>query len=204
MNIWLMIWVFIVVFICGVFLWSMQILFKQKRAWAEFATKNNMKFTRGAMMKSPLVNGLFRGFPLTVYSEEQPTPDQRGRRFRTVVQFELPGGMPIEGIFASPESHGFANGLVDLVENYKPPYESFPDTILCKTRSAALLMPYMTEERARAIQTLLTIKSINAIFIFDLTSTFLRLESPDAFADAAKLERLCVKVADQATILSLR
>ncbi len=155
-------------------------------------------------MKSPLVKGVFKGFPLTVYSEEQPTPDQRSQRFRTVIQFELPGGMPVEGVVASPENHIFASNLIDLVEKYTPADPDFPGTILIRTRSVPLLEPYLTKERMQVLQSLMTIKSIHGLFLFDMSVTFLRMEMADAMIDPDKLERFCTKLADQCTVLSLR
>ena len=204
MNIWLLIWVFAVVFICGVFLWSTQILFRQKRAWAEFAKKNTLQYTSGALMKSPLVKGVYKGFPLTVYSEEQPTPDQRSRRFRTVIQFELPGGMPVEGVVASPDNHVFAMSLLDLVEKYVPADTSFPETIMIRTRSVAALEPYLTKERMQILQSLMTLKSIHGVFIFDRNATFLRMEMADAMTDPEKLVRFCSKLAEQAAVLAIK
>ncbi len=203
MNIWLLIWVFAVVFIFGIFVWSMQILFKQKKAWADFAKKNTLQYTPGALMKSPSVNGLYKGYPLSVFSEEQPTPDQRGRRFRSVLQFELPSGMPTEGVVASGEGHGFANSLTDLTHVIVPEIPGFPQTVLIRTSNHEELKPYLTDERYKSLQALMTIKSISAVFIFDRSATFLRFETSDPLADSGKLERLCAKIAEHAKVLSL-
>ena len=201
MSIWLIIWVFLVVFICGVFFWSMQILIKQKKAWADFANKNGLQYTRGAIMKSPIVQGIYKTFPLTIYSEEQPTIDQRGRQFRTIIQIELPPGMPVEGVVASSSNREFVEGLIDLVEVVKVDYPGWNDSILVKARSADLLKPFLNNERCRTLLALMTIKSISCVFIFDPTSTFLRLESTDPFHESGKLERICSKIVDQARVL---
>jgi hypothetical protein len=201
LSIWFIVWVFLVVFICGIFGWSMQILIKQKRSWADFAKKNGLQYIPGPMMRSPAVQGTYKNFPLAVYSEEQPTPDQRGRQFRTIIQVELPSGMPVEGVVASSANRSFAEGLIDLTETVKADYPGWDDSILIKTRDAELLKPFFNNERYRSLLALMTIKSISCVFIFDLTSTFLRLETADPFHEMGKLERICSKIIDQARVL---
>lgn len=200
LNFWFLIWVFLAVFITGIFLWSAQILFRQKKTWGDFAKKHKLNARSIALMKSPIVSGDFRGFNIHLYSEEQPTEDQRGRRFRTILQVELPP-MPVAGIVASSRSHAFANGLVDLNEVYVPEFPGWDSSLLIKTANVELLKPYLTDERLRALLSLLTIKTFNALYIFDKTAGFLRLETPDPLYDMQKLERLLSKVTDQATLL---
>lgn len=196
-----MVWVFVAVFIFGVFFWSLTILQQQKKAWAAFAKQAGLQCLSGSWLKSSLVRGPYRGLPLNIYSEQQETSDRRGRKFRSVIQFELPGKMPVEGIVTTQEGQNFANGLVDLTDVVVPDYPGWESTVLIKTRDANLLKPYLTPERYRALQALMTIKNFSCIFIFDLTMTFLRFETPDPLTDAQKLDRLCGKIVEQAKVL---
>lgn len=198
-----MLWVFVAFFIFGIFFWSASILFQQKRAWALFAKRAGLQYLKGALFKSAVVRGGYQGFPLTIFSEEQGSTDKRNRRFRTIIQFELPVGMPVEGIVTSPEGHAFANGLLDLTETVIPDVPGWDTSILIKTKSAETLKTYLTPERYKSLQTLQTIKSLNCIFIFDLSASFLRFESADPFSDADKLDRLCAKIAEHAKVLSV-
>ncbi len=203
MNIWFLIWVFLAVFITGIFLWSMQILFRQKRSWTEFAKRNQLQILTPAVFRSPMLSGTIKNIPFRLFSEEQSTEDQRGRRFRTILQFEV-GPMPVEAILATKSYHNFANGLVDLTETYIPDFPGWDTSILIKTSNIALLKLYLTEERLRTLQALLTIKTFNAFYLFDRTTGYLRLETPDPFTDLQKLERMTSKVADQVEILKVK
>lgn len=182
----------------------MQILFKQKQAWSAFAKKNKLDYDPQSLFKSPIVRGTYRGFYTMLFSEEQPTNDQRGRRFRTIIQMELPGGMPIDGVIVSRDNHTFANNLQDLVEVYAPDFPGWDNGILIRSRNTELLKPYFTDERYRSLISIMTIKSIAAILIFDTNSTYLRFETADPMSDAGKLERMISKIADQAQVLALK
>ena len=178
----------------------MQILFRQKKTWGDFARKHKLNIRTPAIMRSPIVSGDFKGFTIQLYSEEQPTDDQRGRRFRTILHVELPP-MDIEGIVASQRNQNFANGLVDLTEVYVPEFPGWDSSILIKTRSVEMLKPYLTDERLRALQSLLTIKTVSGLYIFDRTAGYLRFETADPLYDLQKLERLLSKITDQAVLL---
>lgn len=203
MNIWFMLWVFVAVFIFGIFFWSMSILFQQKKAWALFAQRAGLQFIKGQIFKSAVVRGAYREIPLNIFSEEQGSADKRSRRFRTIIQFELKPGMPIEGVITSAEGRSFASGLLDLTETVTPDVPGWDHTILIKTKDAEILKAYLTPDRYKSLLTLLTIKSLGCIFIFDRTATFLRFESADPFTDAEKLDRLCAKIVEHAKVLSL-
>jgi hypothetical protein len=200
LNFWFLIWVFLAVFISGIFLWSLQILIRQKKTWGDFGRKHKLNVRTPALMKSPVVSGEFRGFLIQLYSEEQPTEDQRSKRFRTILQIEMPA-MPVEGIVASQKNHAFANGLLDLTETYVPEFPGWESSILVKTSNTEILKSYLTDERLRAMQALMTIKTVSALYIFDRTTGFLRFETPDPLYDAQKLERLLSKITDQAALL---
>ncbi len=202
MNIWFMLWVFVAVFIFGIFFWSASILLQQKKAWALFAKRTGLQYISGSIFKSAIVRGAYHNVPLNIFSEEQGSPDKRSRRFRTIIQFELPP-MPIEGIITSSDGRNFANGLVDLTETVVPDVPGWDQTILIKTTNAEILNYYLTAERYKSLLALLTIKSIGCIFIFDKTASFLRFESTDPFTDADKLERLCTKISEHAKVLAV-
>ena len=73
-----------------------------------------------------------------------------------------------------------------------------------RTRSVSILEPYLTKERLQILQSLMTLKSIHGIFIFDKSATFLRMEMADAMTDPEKLERFCSKLAEQAAVLAIK
>lgn len=205
MNLWFLVWVFLSVFICGIFFWSLEILLKQKRVWAQFAKKAGLDVTNPGLLKSPVVNGLYKGFPLQLFSEPQATEDQRGRRFRTIIQFELPQGMPTEGVVASRHYHPFAHGLIDLTQRYTPDVTGgWSADVLILTKNVDLLKPYLTQARLNTLSGLMTTKTFNSVLIFDANTTILRIETADPLYTLDKLERLVAKIEECARALSPR
>lgn len=179
----------------------MQILLKQRSAWNDFAKKNGLKVEGTGFMKSVIVSGTYKGIPMALYSESQPTPDQRSRKFRTILQFEIGVPMPVEGGVASGGSRALLTNLQDLAQTVKLDVAGWDESILIKSRSAETLRPYFTAERCQTIQALMSLKDINSLYIFDTTTGFVRLETADPMEDRARLERLCSKVTDLIKVL---
>lgn len=203
MNIWFLLWVFLTVFLIGLFGWSFHILLRQRRAWVQFGKKNNLAVNERGMFASVSITGMLRTLPFYLYSEEQAVGTNGGRRFRTIIQIELPGPMPVPGIVASADAANFARGL-NLREAYVPEFDFWNKNIVVLTDNAEGLKPYMTEERCRSLNAVMTIKSIASILIFDDKNVYLRFETADPFDNAAKLQRFVDKAMDQAKILSIR
>lgn len=202
MNIWFLIWLFLALFILGLFGWSFHILLRQKRAWAEFAKKNGLILNPGKTFSSSSVTGNLKSFPFYLYSEEQTINQSGTRRFRTIIQFELPGPMPAPGVVASAEAGNFARAL-SLKENFIPEFEFWNKTIVLMTDDPEALRSYLTEERCKSLNALMTIKAIATILIFDNKNVYLRFETADAFDDATKLDRFISKAVEHAKILSI-
>lgn len=202
MNIWFLLWLFLALFIVGLFGWSFLILQRQKRAWAEFAKKNNLQLNEGKLFASSSVTGNFKSFPFYLYSEEQAINQSGNRRFRTIIQFELPAPMPAPGVVASAEAGNFARAL-NLKETYVPEYDFWNKSIVLITDNTEALRPYLTEERCKSFNSLMTIKAIACILIFDDKNTFLRFETAETFDDVGKLDRFVQKAVEQAKVLSL-
>lgn len=202
MNIWFLLWVFLAIFIIGLFGWSLHILMRQKRAWAQFAEKNNLTAIAAGFFSSSNVSGTLKGFPFYLYSEEQTINQSGSKRFRTIVQFELPGPMVTPGIIASAEAGNFARGL-NLKESYTPEFDFWNKGIVVLADDAEKLKAYMTEDRCKSLNALLTIKTIATILIFDDKNVYLRFETADAFDDFKKLDRFVAKAVEQVKILSM-
>lgn len=201
MNIWFLLWVFLAVFIIGLFGWSFHILLRQKRVWTQFARANNLAINRKSLFASVSVTGMLKGIPFYLYSEEQIVNQNGGRRFRTIIQMELPGPMPAPGIVASADAANFARGL-NLRQSYVPPYEFWNKNIVLMSDNVEALKAYLTEERCKSLNAVMTIKSIAAIFIFDDANVYLRFETADPFDNLDKLQRFVDKASGHAKILT--
>lgn len=110
--------------------------------------------------------------------------------------------MPTPGVVASFEAGNFARAL-SLKESYTPEFDFWNNKIVVMADDVEVLKSYMTEERCKSLNALMTIKSIATILIFDNTDVYLRFETADAFDDFKKLDRFVMKAAEHAKILSL-
>lgn len=201
MNIWFMLWVFFSVFVLGIFFWTMLILMRQKSAWQDFAKRNSLQFVRKGIMDSAVVYGQYKGFSLSVFSEAQSDDSGRGRRFRTIVQFDLPAGMPTEGVAGSPALELFVKNL-PLAEFFVPQGE-WEKRSLIKTMNAKALGDYFNADRVRVLNGLMSVPGLTTLFVFNERETLLRVETGDPMSDSKKLERLASKVADVVRVLAL-
>lgn len=200
MQFWFLIWVFLAIFIFGIFFWSMNILLRQRRVWSAVAKKFNMKLEMGGLMSSPAARGVIQGFDVTLYSEEQPTIDGRAKQFRSVIQIDLGKVMPTGGAVVSPDLKPFAAGL-NLPETYLPNIEGWNKAIVIVVQNSAAIQPYFTVDRCKSLNALMSMKFYNAILIFDVNNTILRVETADPLHEEGKLEKLILKMLDQAKIL---
>lgn len=200
MAFWFLIWIFLAVFVFGMFFWSLNILFRQKRAWTSFANKNSLRVEPGPLLASAAVKGFVKGFDVTLYSEEQSADSGRGRRFRTVIQIDLAKPMATGGVVASPDMKVFVNSL-NLPNTFEPDLEGWNKNIVIAVQDADKIKPYFTPDRLRSLNGLMSMKVYNVIFIFDLQNSYLRLETPDPLSDEVKLDKLVQKLVEQAKIL---
>lgn len=195
---WILIWVLISVFIIGIFVWSLDILFRQKREWRRFAGRHGLEYNKGKLMQSPVVIGELSGYTFHLYSEEQLTAERGGRRFRTVLHFALPGGMPTSGFIATSDYKELADTL-DLPQKIVPDHEQWPKNNVGRAADAGALTPYFTENRIKAIARLCQMQKASTVFVFDETETYLRVETADPLQDADRIDRITqrmIKVAD--------
>lgn len=201
MNIWIVLWVFLTVFILGVFFWSLQILLRQKNAWVTFAARHQLGVAQTAFFASPRVRGEIKNIPFNLYSEQQVTNANGSTRFRTIIQFELSKDFPTQGIIASPEARDFAKAL-NVKEEFTPDYPEWNKDISVFITDAENIKSYLTPERCRSLNAIMTIKAFASILIFDGNVAYLRFETPDPLDHAEKLEKLVMKLADHARILN--
>lgn len=202
LNIWIMIWVFLSVFILGTSLWSYQILFRQKKVWAQFAKRHNMEYIAGPLLKNPTVRGVFRDYYISLFSQEQIADEGRSKALRTIIQFDMRPGMPVEGIIASPGLRNFALSL-GLPEDVVPDFPGWNKGILIRTQSKELLTPYLTQERLQTLHAMMGIKNSNLVFIFNEGESLIRFEFADPLDEIGRMERLIGKIIDASKILDI-
>lgn len=187
--VWIALWVLISGFIIGIFVWTTRALQDQKKVWKAFAAKRNLVFRANGFFQSAVVGGTIEGYGFYLSSEERPTPDIRGRKFVSVVQFTLPVKMSVAGVVGSGDYLDFVRGM--NAEELVLTYEGWaPDKVLARAEGAAVLAPYFTTERLKVLDTLMKQKGVSILFLFDPTATYLRLETGDPLLKTEQLDKL--------------
>jgi len=186
----------------GIFFWSIQILSRQKQAWKLFAKRHDLSYDRGSVMSTATVAGDMNGYGLAVFSEAQLEADGRSKKFRTIIQFELPSGMPTEGVVATAGLREMAS-LLDLSETFEPQNGQWSGAIYLRTKNVEKFKSYLTKERVDTLHSLMSQSDMNAIFIFNEEETLLRVETPNPLDTAEKLERVINELMSKVKLLSL-
>lgn len=203
MNIWFVIWVFIATFILGTSLWSYIILARQKKAWETVSKKSNLSYSSEAILKSPVLTGLYNGIKVDVFSDKPISGKFREGGTRTIFQLTLKAPMPCEGAIASMPFKNFIDALT-LPESFVGEGQNaLSKDIYNRVKNLEAITPYFTRERINSLNAILTIKGMPALLLFSSTETVLRLESSDPFDDSAKLEKFLNKSTETAKIISV-
>lgn len=197
---WFLLWFVLSAFVIGAFVWSTRILFRQKKVWAAFSKAHGMTLTPGAFMGSPQVQGVYGDFRFSLVSEEQRAADARGARFRSVVELHRQVPMGFSGAV------GFGDleqqlGALDLPATFIPQSPVWKPNWFLRTSDPTKMVAYLTEDRLKALESVLRIKGASSLLVFDGMNILLRFETSDALADGRKLEAIVKRMAEAARIL---
>ncbi len=198
---WLAIWGIFAVFIFGFVIWTMAVLYQQKRAWSAFAKRHKLKYDAGTFMGSPTVTGKIKDRLLSLYTGIQQTDDIRGQRFVTVIEFQLGDGMPTGAAISTPQFRSFIDGLI-FDETYQPELAEWDKDYVVRTRDEKNLSAYLTKERQQVLHSLFTMKTASVLFFFDELEAVLRVETSDPLRSEAHLNAIIKRLADAAETLS--
>ncbi len=200
MNIWIFIWAVVAVFVLGISFWSMQVLFKQKKAWKKLAKSLNLSYQEQAFLASPVVDGLYNKYHITLYSEEQATQDSARRQFRTVLVIAFQEGFPTGGAIASAGRRPFVEGL-RIEEGHKPEFKGWNGNIVFHTQDNDIMSSFMDERRYQALHRIMNLTGKEAIFIFDDKEAYYRLETADPLTDPESVEKMIKKILKECDVL---
>lgn len=200
---WVFLWFVLSLFILGVFFWSLDILFKQKKVWKKFAEDHNLTYIKGPLFSSPIVQGTFGGHNLTLYSEEQISPGARSKKFRTVMALSLATPMSCGGVVASPVLRAFADSLENTTDLHIESADWNSDRVV-KSDNPAVLEKYLkTGNRLKALNSLMKHKTTSLLYIFDQLEAILRVETPNPLYEKGKLDKIMNAVKATADVLVL-
>ena len=188
------------VFIIGVFFWSVQILFQQKKAWKKLAKDLNLNYKEQAFLKSPFVDGFYNGFSLTLYSEEQPSQKAGRNQFRTIILLGFQEGFPVGGAVASKNRRAFVESL-KVQEVHKPDYKGWNGSVIFHTEDDDICSEFMNKDRYEALNKLINLNNKDTIFIFDDKEGYYRVETADPLVDDAVIVKMLDKFTKTCEVL---
>lgn len=187
---WIFIWVLLSIFVLGVSLWSVRILFQQKSAWKAYAEKTKLNYDGGqGFLGSPSVSGSIGPYGFGLYTEEQKTSDTRAQRFNTVLEIALRRGLPETGALGTGEVMDFSQSL-RLDQTVVPQDKDWDAAWLVRTRHAAMMEQYLTPARLEVFKKIFRMKVRVAVFVFDSQDAVLRIVTTDPLNNKDRLEKI--------------
>jgi hypothetical protein len=195
---WFLLWLLLSVFVFGVFAWSYKTLLRQKKAWKEFAQKNNLTYHTGKnFLDSPAVTGAIGDYGLNLFSTRMPAEDGRTSRFNMVMEFSLHRGIPTFGAIYTPQAQILIEGLempynamVDNDPNWDPSWK-------IRAQNTQIVLAYLTPERRTLLAKLFRMKIISALLAFNNEDMILRLETADPLDNIDRVEKIIRGVVGQ-------
>lgn len=198
---WL-IWLVLSSFIIIIYGWSLRILYQQKKAWREFATKHKLEYKPGRLTESPIVSGRYQNKRFYLYTGVKTVPDIRGQRFVTIIEIELGRGVPVAGVAGTQDMETFISNL-NFENDFAPNSQYWEQSFRMRTNDIPTLHKYMTEERLQALKRLFSLKNSAVLFFFDEIDSVLRIETSDPLRDANHIERVLGGILKNLTVLKL-
>lgn len=161
------------------------ILMRQKKAWRVFADKRGLRYTDNGFMNSPRLDGVLDGHTVGIFSADHERDNARTPRKLTGIEVQLDADMPFDGAIAS-------SGMVQLAKSMSFQEEVKPDSTLWNNKRVivtdhrAIMSVYLTEERIKALNSLMDMDNVWVIFAFRNGITLLRIDTPHAL-DSPKI-----------------
>ena len=202
MSIWIAIWIFISVALLGFLVWSIFILYQQKKVWKAFAEKHKLRYKANALMETPEVDGLFDDYKVSCFESQHGNPDQRSVRKMIAVEVALDSKMPIDGGVAS-------GGMVDLIKELSfgaetvPDHKSWDKSYIAAGSNRFVLKSYLNDARVAALTKLMRINNTWAILIFREDRMLLRIDTPNLLAEEAYFKKLMKLMVETAKLLEV-
>lgn len=202
MSIWWFLWIILSFVLLGTTVWSLVILFKQKKAWSAYAKRHSLIYTKGTFSGPCEVEGNLDGFKISLFTALQQKEDSRKNRQLTVLQLILP--KPFVKAFAAgtQEMLPFLNAITPLsphsIENSK--WDSKANHIFSKNKEA--VDKFLTEERVVTLNNILKLSNSDILIIISDEDGVFRFETTNPLTDLDKIEKLISKL--MANIKALR
>ena len=164
---------------------SMRTVWKQQRAWAMFARKHGLEYTRPLWYKAPSVEGAISGRRLRIYVEEVVDPVLRVREFRTTVEVYFKEGFPTGIAIGSRAYHDMLR-QIENVESMPLPEEVEFAGLVAMTRDYDIGESYI-QSHLDTLKTFFGIKRAERLLMGHEEDGFLVIQCADALDDVKTL-----------------
>lgn len=203
MSVWFFIWLGLSLALLYFMVWTLYILYRQKRAWKAYAAKMKLRYTPRNLLDSPQISGVAYGHTVALFSAEHATTDARGGRKLTAIEVTLKSPSPFDAILASGGMVEIGRS-VNLGGEIKPGSKDWSPEWLAAASSALALEAYLTPERVEALVSIMKIKNAWIIFVMRGGTTLLRLDTSDPLDAVGKIDRILKRLTDIAAVLELK
>jgi len=194
LSIWWFLWFVLSFLLLGTTAWSLVILFKQKKAWADYAKRKGLVFTKGTFAGSCSMEGSIDGFNVSLFSATQQKEDSRKNRQLTVVQLILAKPF-IDAIAAgTAEMLPFLNSMEALTPHSmeSDKWDSKINHIF--SRNKAAVDKFLTEERIVILNNILKLSNSDNLVVLTEEEGMFRFETSNPLTDVEKIEKLISKL----------
>ena len=202
MSVWIALWVVISLALLGFLVWSLLILYRQKKTWKAFAQKHKLRYKSNALMESPDVSGAFGDYKINFFTSEHVNNDARGVRKLIAIEIGLNSELPFDAAVAS-------GGMVPIVKDIgfsfevRPEHKAWNRAYIATGDSKSGLESYLKDDRVKALCNLMKIHNSWVVFICRKNKMLLRIDTPDPLDSETKLEKLTSGLVKVAGLLEL-
>lgn len=189
---WIIIWVVLSAIVLGASLWSLQILFRQKRAWEDFARKRGLSFKRGTFMGPAEISGTIGEYTVNFFTAERQTEDMRGKRYVSVIEIAVKDGLFDGGVAGTKELQTFMQSL-NAIHPYAVKREGWEQSHAIFVRNDAVADAYFTDEKLDLFAQVLGTRNADVLIVFNNEETIIRMETSDPMLAAEKIEKVVTR-----------
>lgn len=193
MSLWFLLWFVLAFILIGATVWSTIILIQQKNAWRNFAKKKGLVFTPNKFFEPPSLEGVINGYNISFFSATQQNPDSRKDRQVTVMQVNVNDSF-VDGIACGTEQMLPFLQTLEAITPHDVKQGKWNKKFHIRTRNKKAVDAYLTEERIKALQSVLNMPNADILIILDDAEGMFRFETPNPFNDESTVENTLKKL----------
>jgi hypothetical protein len=190
---WLLLWFVLSAILIGATLWSLQILFRQKKAWEQYAKTKNFTYNAGTFMGPAEMSGMIGDYKVSFFTAERPGVDVRTRRYVTAMEINLIDGLVDGGAMGTTEMLPFMQSL-DKLHPFKIEERPLQEGHFAFAKSDAVMKAYLTADRIDALENILKTRNADILVLFNDKELVLRVETSDPMQDAVKIDKIVTRL----------